>query len=103
MKQNCGESLRCAAHTLNLAVEDIFLDASLLGVLRQQCREITTFFNHSSSANADLLREQVASGVKMTKRVYADVRTRWNSSFLMMNVCWNYNTHRRLLFHHVMR
>jgi hypothetical protein len=80
----CGESIRCAAHTLNLAVEDIFNDSSLLGVLRQQCRDITTFFNHSSTANADLLREQVASGAKMSKRVHADVRTRWNSSFLMM-------------------
>ena len=80
----CGESIRCAAHLLNLAVDDIFAKIPLLGVLRQQCRDITTFFNHATSSNADLLREQVSFGVKVTKRVHADVRHRWNSSFLMM-------------------
>ena len=81
-----GDSIHCAAHLLNLAVQDLFdRESGPLAGLRQKCRDITTFFSHATLSTRELILSQERSGCKMTKRTHADVITRWNSSYLMMN------------------
>ena len=81
-----GESIRCTAHLLNLAVQDVFdkEDSPLIG-LKHRCHKITKIFNKSSSANAALLKEQREAKIEVPKKVHADVRHRWNSTYLMMS------------------
>jgi hypothetical protein len=69
-----GESIRCNAHLLNLAVQDVFnQNEGALMELQQRCRNITKFFNKSSVAHAELLREQRDGGIKLPQKVHADV------------------------------
>jgi hypothetical protein len=79
-----GESIRCAAHTLNLVVQDA-LDNSANGVteIRQKCRDLITHFNHSSTSSAALRERQSAAG-ETPKKLRADVATRWNSFYLAL-------------------
>lgn len=78
------ESIRCAAHVLNLVVGDVLeKDNSPLTGLRQRCRNIASHFNKSSTSMSALLKEEGKCGIK-PKKIFQDVRTRWNSFYLMI-------------------
>ena len=77
--------LPCFAHTLNLVVRDSIQGDDEVSRLQQKCKQIVTFFHHSTKATEKLLsiQQQTGSEVKNLK-LKQDVETRWNSTFYMM-------------------
>lgn len=80
---NHGQSLQCSAHLLNLVVVNVFAGVPDLRDIQSRCRHITTFFNKSSHATAELFAAQRRLGVRELK-VRPDVSTRWNSFYMMI-------------------
>ena len=77
--------LPCFAHTLNLIVQDSLKAVDGLPSLQQKCKDIVSNFYRSSKATEKLLSIQsqshtTARAVKLKQ----DVKTRWNSTFYMM-------------------
>jgi len=80
-----GESVRCSAHLLNLAVQDFLKKDGPLFDLLERCRGITTFFNHCTTSLSALFKEEREKGIPVPKKVRPDVKTRWNSTYLLMD------------------
>ena len=83
MKTEHGwETVKCAAHCLQLCVEDglkINSIARLLGA----CRKLVSHFRHSTTATAALMDRQKQMNMP-TKKLMQDCSTRWNSSYYML-------------------
>ena len=70
------------AHTLNLIVKwALEADPSLV-TLKKKCKDIVTFFHHSSKASDKLSEVQKQLEIP-EKKLIQDVETRWNSTFYM--------------------
>ncbi len=83
LKQSHGwESVRCSAHTLQLAVHSaIGADARIQSVLAS-ARKLVEHFRRSSTANSALTKQQEQMQLKPLDLVQ-DVATRWSSTFSM--------------------
>ena len=81
LKQSHGwESIRCSAHTLQLAVHSaIGADARIQSVLAS-ARKLVEHFRRSSTANSALTKQQEQMQLKPLDLVQ-DVATRWSSTF----------------------
>ena len=79
-----GESIRCACHVLNLVVTDVLGNpANGVDDIRDKARAVSTHFNHSSTSQTALNKEQSAAHER-SKKLKADVVTRWNSFYVML-------------------
>ena len=82
----------CFAHTLNLVVQDSLNNLRTLSSARGKVRAIVSHFHHSSKAAYALSEEQrreteaAEDNVKIQgpKKLTQEVRTRWNSTFHML-------------------
>jgi len=83
MKAEFGwESTNCAAHRIQLCVEDgLKIDA--IAQLLATCRKLVGHFKHSTVATAALADRQKRMGMPV-KRVIQDCSTRWNSSYYLL-------------------
>ena len=73
----------CAAHTLNLSVNDgIKQNEELLEIINK-CRKIVGFFKSSVLASDQLEKNQISAGTTIL-RPKQDVPTRWNSQLYML-------------------
>jgi hypothetical protein len=76
------ESVRCTAHTLQLAVNStLYKDATVKSTLTC-ARKLVEHFNRSSVAHSALIRQQEQMNLKPLNLIQ-DVPTRWSSSFHM--------------------
>ena len=75
--------IRCFAHCLNLAAQKA-MDIPSVSRLLGRMRRVVTFF-HSSSTATHILKEKQKALQLPEHKLIQDVRTRWNSSFDMMN------------------
>jgi len=73
----------CAAHTLNLSVNEAITSNTELSQVIKSCKIIVGHFKHSTFANEKLKNYQIQMGLPQLK-VKQDVSTRWNSSLIMM-------------------
>jgi len=76
-------SIRCALHTLQLAVHDCILDQRAVSDGLAACRRLVGHFKHSAVASqrlADLQRELHCEVLRPVQ----DVATRWNSTYYMI-------------------
>ncbi|CAI6354380.1 unnamed protein product [Macrosiphum euphorbiae] len=72
----------CAAHTLQLAIEDA-LKENNMGSLLKKCRSIVTHYNHSNKSWGRLQQIQIRLNLPNHKLIQM-VETRWNSVYLML-------------------
>nr|CAD7433796.1 unnamed protein product [Timema monikensis] len=78
-----GRHLQCFAYTLNLVIENVTNQDSVL-LITNKIREIVKFFQNSV-VQSDLLRsKQKASGIENPLKLILDVKTRWNSVYYML-------------------
>ena len=75
----------CFAHTLNLIVKGALEADPSLVTLKKKCKDIITFFHHSSKASDKLSEIQKQLGVP-EKKLIQDIETRWNSTFYMFEL-----------------
>ena len=80
------DSVGCAAHLLELTTGIAFKDTEYSGGVMQKCRDLTTFFAHSTQATAALLSKQTQAWLnhkrfKCAVTTIQDVKTRWWSTF----------------------
>lgn len=76
-------SFGCFAHTLQLVVEDgVLAQRAVIDVL-SVCRKIVGHFKHSTTAYSHLQAIQEQLGLPK-HRLQQDIKTRWNSSFYMI-------------------
>lgn len=72
----------CAAHTLQLSIEDALKENNMTGILKK-CRSIVTHYNHSNKSWERL--QQIQFRLKRPNhKLIQMVETRWNSVFLML-------------------
>jgi hypothetical protein len=72
----------CAAHTLQLAIEDS-LKENNMGSLLKKCRSIVMHYNHSTKSWERLQQIQLRLNLPNHKLIQM-VETRWNSVYLML-------------------
>ena len=91
MRAGCDEvpvdSVHCLIHLLQLVVKDAVLSQDLPARIVRKCRVLCTFVHNSARATAALRRKQVeVMGVVISqaKQLVGDVKTRWNSTYLML-------------------
>ena len=72
----------CFAHTLNLVVQEAIKADKDLVAVKKKCKEIVTFFHHSTKAMDKLREIQKQVGVPENKLIQ-EIETRWNSTFYM--------------------
>ncbi|KAL4125996.1 hypothetical protein QTP88_010228 [Uroleucon formosanum] len=89
--------LPCTAHKLNLVVQNSLklsdnqeidpsddTDKSDLKKLFKKCRNMVSFFRRSEVGNRMLVEKQKQLGCESVLKLKQDIRTRWNSTFLML-------------------
>ncbi|XP_015375592.1 PREDICTED: zinc finger BED domain-containing protein 1-like [Diuraphis noxia] len=89
--------LPCIAHKLNFAVQNSLklsdnqeigpsddIDESDLKELFKKCRNIVGYFRRSEVGNRMLVEKQKQLGCESVLKLKQDIRTRWNSTFLML-------------------
>jgi hypothetical protein len=76
-------SIRCSAHTLQLAIQDAFEEQEIINGILAKCRSIVTHFKHSSQSYAKLSNIQKLHNFKQHKLIQ-EVSTRWNSTYYMI-------------------
>jgi hypothetical protein len=92
--------MRCAAHIINLIVKDGIgaKDALGLKVVEEgigRIRETVAFWSATPKRHERFERAVLQEGInKYDKKIALDVKTRWNSTYLMLSVALNY----RLVF-----
>ena len=84
MKSEFGwESMNCAAHLIQLCVED-GLKLNTIDRLLGACRKLVGHFKHSTVATAALVDRQKRMNMPV-KRLLQDVATRWNSIYYLLD------------------
>ncbi|XP_025198498.1 zinc finger BED domain-containing protein 4-like [Melanaphis sacchari] len=84
-KYNSNDNLHhyfCAAHTLQLAIQDALKENNMESLLKK-CRSIVTHYNYSNKSCERLQQIQVRLNLPNHKLIQM-VETRWNSVFLML-------------------
>jgi hypothetical protein len=74
----------CFAHTLNLVVRAAIDEAPGFNPLLSKCRDVVNYFHRSVIAADKLRSNQLCNGQVVSKKLKADVATRWNSLLLMV-------------------
>ena len=77
------ESVSCAAHTVQLSIEDSLHDCPNIQSILHKCERIVKFFKKSTSGYNRLVDAQRQLGLKELK-LLQNVKTRWNSEFYML-------------------
>jgi hypothetical protein len=78
------DSLGCAPHTLQLTVK-LILDDPVCSAILKKCRKIVSAFKHSALKNEELREEQERFGLAL-RRLLADVKTRWSSTYMSVDI-----------------
>ncbi|KAG0410623.1 hypothetical protein HPB47_012252 [Ixodes persulcatus] len=76
------QSLKCAAHTLQLCIHKA-LNVTGVERLLAACRRTVGHFKHSSSNQAVLSKHAAELGAPK-KKLQQDIATRWNSTYIMI-------------------
>jgi hypothetical protein len=76
------ESVRCSAHTLQLAVHSCLRANDDIQKVLLKARKLVEHFNRSTTANGALDRQQIQMQLKPLN-LLQDVSTRWSSTFIM--------------------
>lgn len=76
-------NLHCAAHRLNLVIEDS-MKGNVISALLNSVREIVKTFKQSNKMMNELREKRILTEQPDLKPIQ-DVCTRWNSTFLMIN------------------
>jgi hypothetical protein len=79
-----NHSLRCVAHTIQLAIKDAFKNCPRIQDLVDKCKSIVKYFKKSGPAMNILLNIQSAHRGENVLKLLQDVATRWNSEFFMI-------------------
>ena len=79
----CAVHNNCFAHTLQLCVEDGLKSPLEITAVIDKFRAIVSVFHHSTVLTESLKKAQDTLGIPEEKLV-ADVRTRWNSTCIML-------------------
>lgn len=76
----------CFAHTLNLVCENTIKNCDGLIDLLEKVRSVVVWFRRTVKANDELRKLQNNDGIPegSTKKTILDVKTRWNSTFYML-------------------
>ena len=82
VRLNKWNHIPCFAHTLNLIIQDSLQESKELTDIRKKCRNIVTYFHHSSKATDKLASIQARLNLDNLKLIQ-EVQTRWNSVFYM--------------------
>ena len=77
-------SLRCVAHTIQLAIKDAFKNCPRIQDLVDKCKSIVKYFKKSGPAMNILLNIQSAHRGENVLKLLQYVATRWNSEFFMI-------------------
>jgi hypothetical protein len=77
--------LACYAHTLNLCVTGTLKQMVEFEVLRKKISDMVTFLHRSNIGKEEFEGVQFCLGVPVIKSLIADVKTWWNSVFLMID------------------
>lgn len=76
-------SIRCSAHTIQLAINDAFKNNNQIDDILSKCKTVVSHFKHSSLAAAKLQVIQKQLHLKENKLIQ-EVSTRWNSKYYMI-------------------
>ena len=79
----CAVHNNCFAHTLQLCVEDGLKSQPEITAVIEKFRAIVSVFHHSTVLTESLKKAQETLGIP-EKKLVADVRTRWNSTCIML-------------------
>lgn len=79
--------LRCAAHILNLIVKD---GLSVIEDCIEKVRESVSYWNSTPKRKEAFLKAADDVDVVVTQSLCLDCKTRWNSTYLMLNVALKY-------------
>jgi hypothetical protein len=87
--------MRCVAHIINLIVKDGLGAKDAMGVKVVEeaigrIRETIAFWSATPKRHERFERAVLQEGIKYDKKIALDVKTRWNSTYLMLNVALNY-------------
>ena len=77
----------CLIHLLQLVVTDAVLERGEARKVIAKCREMCRFVHSSARATGTLRKKQMELGaipLSKTKQLVGDVKTRWNSTYLML-------------------
>ncbi|CAH2108849.1 unnamed protein product [Euphydryas editha] len=72
----------CTVHKMQLAIRNCLDSQETIKIIKQQCKRISTHFNHSTIAQKQLQAIQVRLNQPHLK-VFQDCITRWNTTFYM--------------------
>ncbi len=78
------DSIHCFIHRLQLCIENSILSQRSVNDMCAKARKIVTHFHHSSQACTAFKNIQIENGSKQPLLLVQDVKTRWNSTFLML-------------------
>jgi hypothetical protein len=78
------EDIRCFAHTWDLAFKDSLISCHTIQSIISKCQKIVGHFNHSSSAQTYLEREQKRLNTESVS-LKQNVETRWGSVYTMLD------------------
>jgi hypothetical protein len=86
--------MRCAGHIINLIVKDGIGAKDALGVKVVEegigrIRETVAFWSATPKRHERFERAILQEGIKYDKKIALDVKTRWNSTYLMLSVAMN--------------
>jgi hypothetical protein len=87
--------MRCAAHIINLIVKDGMGVKNALGVKFMEeaigrVRDTIGFWSATPKRHERFEKAVAQAGIKYEKRIALDVKTRWNSTYLMLSVALLY-------------
>lgn len=75
-------SIRCCAHTIQLAINDSLSDCDKITALIQKCQRIVQYLK-KSGPGMRILRKAPTSCGKEKLSLLQNIKTRWNSSFYL--------------------
>ena len=78
------DSVHCFIHRLQLCIGDSILSQRAVNDMCTKARRLVTHFQHSSQACTAFKNIQIENGSKQPLLLVQDVKTRWNSTFLML-------------------